>query len=53
MEDKFVCKCGVVREPNDILNTSGVIDFDFITFTAVFTCVKCVGNGPAPLNQKF
>ena len=53
MEDKFVCKCGAVREPNDILNTSGVIDFDFIMFTATFTCVKCVANSPAPPKQKF
>lgn len=48
MEDKFVCKCGVVREPNDILNTSGVIDFDDLMFTATFTCVKCLANSPVP-----
>ncbi len=40
------CKCGNVRQENDILNTSGVYVFDDLLFTATFVCSVCVKEKP-------
>ena len=42
LEENYICKCGTVRDPIDILNVSGRIDVDDFLFTVTFTCSSCL-----------